>query len=79
MSQQCSWPTHSWPLEGRCPYYALLGLTQAPGLAGGHDYSGDGIVTKGVENNIRNIGALAREGMRETDKTIIRMMIGDCC
>ena len=37
MSQQCSWPTHSWPLEGRCPYYALLGLTQAPGLAGGPD------------------------------------------
>ncbi len=37
MSQQCSWPTHSWPLEGRCPYYALLGLTQAPGFAGGSD------------------------------------------
>lgn len=42
-------------------------------------YSGDGIVTKGVENNIRNIGALAREGMRETDKTIIRMMTEGCC
>ena len=39
MSQQCSWPTHSWPLEGRCPYYALLGLTQAPGLAGGPDFT----------------------------------------
>ena len=38
MSQQCSWPTHSWPLEGRCLYYALLGLTQAPGFAGGPDY-----------------------------------------
>ena len=38
MSQQCSWPTHSWPLEGRCLYYALLGLTQAPGLAGGPDF-----------------------------------------
>lgn len=38
MSQQCSWPTHSWPLEGRCPYYALLGLTQAPGFAGGSDF-----------------------------------------
>lgn len=37
MSQQCSWPTLSWPLEGRCLYYALLGLTQAPGFAGGHD------------------------------------------
>ena len=42
-------------------------------------YSGDGIVTKGVENNIRNVGALAREGMRETDKTIIRMMTEGCC
>ena len=38
MSQQCSWPTHSWPLEGRCPYHALLGLSQAPGFAGGPDY-----------------------------------------
>ena len=37
MSQQCSWPTHSGPLEGRCPHYALLGLTQAPGFAGGPD------------------------------------------
>ncbi len=37
MSQQYSWPTHSWPLEGRCLYYALLGLTQAPGFAGGPD------------------------------------------
>ena len=41
-------------------------------------FSGDGIVTKGVENNIRNVGALAREGMRETDRTIIRMMTQDC-
>ncbi len=37
MSQQCSCPIHSWPLEGRCLYYALPGLTQAPGLAGGPD------------------------------------------
>ena len=39
MSQQCSWLTHSWPLEGRCPYDALLGLSQAPGFAGGPDYA----------------------------------------
>ena len=38
MSQQCSWPTHSRPLEGRCPYNALIGLTQAPGSAGGPDF-----------------------------------------
>lgn len=40
-------------------------------------YGGDGIVTKGVENTIRNIGKLARDGMGETDKEIIRIMLGD--
>jgi L-cysteine desulfidase len=40
-------------------------------------YGGDGIVKKGVENTITNIGRLGREGMRETDKEIIRMMIGE--
>ena len=35
---------------------------------------GDGIVSKGVENTIRNIGRLSREGMKETDKEIIRIM-----
>ncbi len=39
-------------------------------------YGGDGIVTKGVENTIRNIGRLGRDGMRETDKEIIRIMLG---
>ena len=43
--------------------------------AGGSTNGGDGIVVKGVENTIRNIGTLASEGMRETDRTIIRMMI----
>ncbi len=38
-------------------------------------YGGDGIITKGVENTIRNIGRLAREGMSETDKEIIRIML----
>lgn len=37
-------------------------------------YGGDGIVAKGVENTIRNIGRLGKEGMRETDKEIIRIM-----
>lgn len=40
-------------------------------------YGGDGIVKKGVENTITNIGRLGREGMRETDKEIIRIMLGD--
>ncbi len=36
---------------------------------------GDGIVEKGVENTIRAVGDLARNGMRETDEEIIRLMI----
>jgi L-cysteine desulfidase len=40
-------------------------------------YGGDGIVTKGVENTIENIGRLGREGMKETDREIIRIMLGD--
>ncbi len=38
-------------------------------------YAGDGIVTKGVENTIRNVGRLARDGMGGTDKEIIRIML----
>jgi len=38
-------------------------------------YSGDGIVTKGADNTVRNIGILAREGMRQTDKTILEIML----
>lgn len=37
-------------------------------------FAGDGIVSKGVENTIRNVGRLGREGMRETDKEILRIM-----
>ena len=36
---------------------------------------GDGIVVKGVENTIANVGRLARVGMAETDKEIIDMMV----
>ena len=39
-------------------------------------YGGDGIVTKGVENTIRNVGLLARDGMSTTDKEIIKIMLG---
>lgn len=38
---------------------------------------GDGIISKGVENTIRNIGRLSKEGMKETDKEIIQIMT-DC-
>lgn len=37
---------------------------------------GDGLVVKGVDNTIRNIGRLGKEGMKETNEEIIRMMIG---
>ena len=35
---------------------------------------GDGIVVKGVENTIRNVARLGKEGMKETDKEIIKIM-----
>ena len=38
-------------------------------------YGGDGIVTKGVDNTVRNVGILAREGMRQTDRTILEIML----
>ena len=37
-------------------------------------YSGEGIITKGIEGNIKNIGRLGRLGMEETDKEIMRIM-----
>ena len=36
---------------------------------------GDGIVKKGVEATISNVGKLAKEGMKETDIEIIKIMI----
>lgn len=42
---------------------------------GSQFYDGDGIVTKGVENTIRNISRLATDGMRKTDAEIIKMML----
>lgn len=38
-------------------------------------YGGDGIVTKGVENTIANVGRLASQGMSGTDKEIIKIML----
>lgn len=40
-------------------------------------YGGDGIVEKGVENTISNVGRLGKEGMRETNEEIIKIMVGD--
>jgi L-cysteine desulfidase len=37
--------------------------------------SGDGIVVKGVDNTIRNVGRLAKDGMRETETEILSIML----
>lgn len=53
------------------------------GILGYHMYlhnqqfrDGDGIVVKGVENTIANVGRLASKGMRQTDETILQIMCG---
>ncbi len=38
---------------------------------------GDGILQKGAEETIRMVGRLGRDGMRETDREILHIMIGD--
>lgn len=45
-------------------------------LRGQQFYAGDGIVGKGVEANISNVGRLGKDGMRETNNAIIDIMIG---
>ena len=39
---------------------------------------GDGIVTKGVDSTIANIGVLAKQGMQETDRVILEIMTTRC-
>ena len=46
-------------------------------LEGQQFYGGDGIVTKGADNTVYNIGKLAREGMRQTDRTILEIMLSN--
>lgn len=38
---------------------------------------GDGIITKGIEGTIDNVGRLGKDGMKETNEEIIRIMIND--
>ena len=40
---------------------------------------GDGIVTNGVEATLQNVGRLGKQGMKETNEEIIRIMIGEKC
>ena len=64
---------------------AKIAASVDAGILGYHMYKnhrefkgGDGIVTKGVENTIANIGVLAQEGMRQTDRTILSIMTERC-
>ncbi len=41
-------------------------------------HSGEGIVKKGVDNTIRTVGRMAREGMRDTDREILSIMTENC-
>jgi len=46
-------------------------------MKSGHQFlGGDGIITKGVENTIKNVSRLAQKGMSETDREIIKIMLG---
>lgn len=46
-------------------------------IRGQQFYGGDGIVTKGIEATLKNVGRLGKEGMRETNEEIIKIMIGE--
>ena len=48
-------------------------------LEGCQFYDGDGLVSKGVEQTIKNISDLGSEGMRETDAKIIEIMTRKGC
>lgn len=64
---------------------AKIAASVDAGILGYHMYlasqefkSGDGIVTRNVDDTIANIGVLAKEGMRETDRTILEIMTERC-
>jgi len=64
---------------------AKIAASVDAGILGYHMYAqhqqfrgGDGIVTKGVDNTIANIGILAKQGMQETDKIILEIMTNRC-
>ena len=61
------------------------GVSIDAGILGYHMYKngqqfhgGDGIVTKGIEATLQNVGRLGKDGMKETNEEIIRIMLGDC-
>ena len=52
---------------------AILGMEMF--REGSQFFDGDGIVSKGVENTIRNVSRIASDGMRKTDQEIIKIML----
>lgn len=46
-------------------------------INGNQFFDGEGIISKGVENTIKNVCKIAQDGMRETDQQIIKIMVGD--
>lgn len=63
---------------------AKIASSVEAGILGYHMYMngqefkyGDGIVNDGVEATIRNIGHLGKEGMKQTDKEIVRLMLDE--
>ena len=46
-------------------------------IRGQQFYGGDGIVTKGIEAMLQNVGRLGKEGMKQTNEEIINIMIGN--
>ncbi len=46
-------------------------------LEGQQFYAGDGIITKGIEATISNVGRLGKDGMKGTNEEVIKMMIGE--
>lgn len=64
---------------------AKIAASVDAGILGYHMYRGsqefkcgDGIVTHNVDDTIANIGVLAKEGMRQTDQTILEIMTERC-
>lgn len=63
---------------------AKIALAVDAGILGYHMYQcgqqfygGDGIVTKGVEGTLLNVGRLGKQGMKETNEEIIKIMMGE--
>ena len=78
----CFW--YCLVMERRHPCAAKIASAVDAGILGYNMYirgqqfrGGDGIVSKGVENTLQNVGRLGKEGMKETNDEIIKIMIGE--